>query len=201
MSKISITALTKHISIKSKEKEALIRSIFMEKDNLDRIDELLSHPNIVAVAKYSKEDILELLVKESVKRSEDMLLEVGSDDFFNEDYIITVKYNAKARSCKSRGIPFLLTFNEYKGILKTKRCKYTNLPLNNIPDDNLQLTLDRIDNKLPYIKGNVVAVCNWVNAFKSTVLENDEAFWKDNPEKFLKDMTKMVSIITKNSSK
>ena len=85
-------------------------------------------------------------------------------------------YLRKAQSAKDAGIEFELTFAEYKRLRKMKRCAYSGEVFseyeNGVPVDKWRSrTLDRIDNTLGYIKGNVVAVCKGVNQFKA-VWEN-----------------------------
>jgi len=200
---ISVESLAKHLSQdRTPQQDWLVRSIFMDKYNFEKLSWFMDHGKIVNTTKYTKDDILELIDpnydKEKFSRK---LSETTCKDFYVEDYDYSVRYVQKAKSCKERNIPFLLTFSEYKNILKTKKCKYTGVEMNDVVNDPFLLTLERIDANLPYVKGNVVAVCNFINSFKSVMLENREAFWKDSPEKMLKDITRMVGVITKKNIK
>ena len=73
-------------------------------------------------------------------------------------------YLAKIRSSKDRGIDFSLTLSEYKRFSKLKTCYYTGLTLN-----SKTRTLDRIDNKVGYITGNVVVCHTTFNALKGLI--------------------------------
>ena len=55
-------------------------------------------------------------------------------------------------------------------------------------------TLDRIDSSKGYIKGNVVAVCNGINQFKSVIENKDTPLTMSDAEKI---MTKIMSFYTK----
>jgi hypothetical protein len=201
---VSVNSLVKHLSKdRSPEQDNVVRSIFMDKHNASKLAWFLAHGKIAPVTKYTYEDIIYLISPECVKDNpvSRKLSETTCKDFYVEDYDYSVRYVQKAKSCKERNIPFLLTFSEYKNILKTKKCKYTGVEMNDVINDPFLLTLERIDANLPYVKGNVVAVCNFINSFKSVMLENSNAFWKDDPDKMLKDITRMVSVITKKNIK
>ena len=45
------------------------------------------------------------------------------------DIQIAAKFVAKAKSSSDRNIPFMLSFSEYKRLLKTKKCYYTGVEL------------------------------------------------------------------------
>ena len=80
------------------------------------------------------------------------------------------KYISKANSARSRGIEFELSFSEYKKLIATKRCKYSNRVLQEgiagIPTSFDTRTIDRIDSSKGYVTGNVVAACSGVNSLK-----------------------------------
>jgi len=81
-------------------------------------------------------------------------------------------YLSKMQSCQQRGIEFKLNFTSFKNLMRAKKCYYTGVTLTrgggqeNNPN---YLTIDRIDNKLPYQKGNVVACCTKANQLKALV--------------------------------
>lgn len=83
------------------------------------------------------------------------------------------KYLAKIRSTTDRGIEFTLTFNEYKRLLKIKRCFYTRDTLTFHPGLPNSFSLDRIDASKGYIKGNVVACTSDMNRKKRDLTIND----------------------------
>jgi hypothetical protein len=85
-------------------------------------------------------------------------------------------YITKLQSCKSRGIGFELNFTSFKNLMRAKKCYYTGITLTRgggQEGDPNYLTIDRIDNNLPYQKGNVVACCAKANQLKSLVENSD----------------------------
>lgn len=85
------------------------------------------------------------------------------------DLQLAQKYLNKAQSAKDRGIEFDLPFQSFKNIIRAKKCKYTGIPLT-----KETLTIERVNSKLGYIKGNCVAVSLAANQFKS-LFENAAA--------------------------
>jgi hypothetical protein len=72
-------------------------------------------------------------------------------------------------SAKSRNIPFDMTFKKVKQLLLTKKCYFTNAELNNIHNDDNQLTFDRVDNTKGYIDSNVVGCSKRFNTIKGNL--------------------------------
>jgi len=90
------------------------------------------------------------------------------------DYEIAKKYINKIRKCKSSGMTFTLSFFDFKRLITANRCKYTGVELTNSGLDVLlatDVTIDRVDNLIGYVPGNVVACCHGYNTFKAG-LEN-----------------------------
>jgi hypothetical protein len=87
-----------------------------------------------------------------------------------DDITIARRYAAKADQARDNGHEFLLSFNEYKRLVKRKKCYYTSIPFLQ-GDKQLGLSLDRIDNSKGYVSGNVVACLKTINTIKSS-LEN-----------------------------
>lgn len=80
------------------------------------------------------------------------------------DLQIAKKYCYKAQSSKDRGLEFTLNFNEYKRLMNNKRCYFTGIKLT-----SSNRTLDRVDNALGYVSGNVVSCCNAFNGLKALI--------------------------------
>ena len=82
-------------------------------------------------------------------------------------------YSNKISSCKKRNIEFALTFAEVKKLMKQKKCFYTGILLTTTQPGGVQqptdFTIDRVDNRLGYVSGNVVACCHAANSFKGIV--------------------------------
>lgn len=93
-----------------------------------------------------------------------------------KDFDIAKRYISKSVYAKEKGHEFTLTFAQYKRILTAKYCRYTGVKLTTsankkgLKDDNF-CTLDRVDNSIGYVVGNVVACCYAYNQFKA-VIEN-----------------------------
>lgn len=85
-------------------------------------------------------------------------------------------YLSKLDSCKSRNIPFKLNLTSFKNLMKAKKCYYTGVKLvrgTAFEGHECYLTIDRIDNKLPYQKGNVVACSLRANQLKCMIESSD----------------------------
>lgn len=84
------------------------------------------------------------------------------------------RYINKAGYAKDKGHAFELTFAQYKRIITTKKCRYTGIELTTVASPNgLKTpnfcTLDRVDNSLGYVVGNVVACSFAYNQYKSII--------------------------------
>lgn len=81
------------------------------------------------------------------------------------------------QSADSRNIKFDLSFLTVKKLMEQKRCFYTNRIFENKGD--LALSIDRIDNKLGYIEGNVVSCTVEMNRKKADIsLEEIEMIYR-----------------------
>jgi len=85
------------------------------------------------------------------------------------DTKVAKKYLQIKQSASSRGIDFDLSLTSIRNILKSKRCAYTGDKLNHTAGDRNQLTVDRVDNSIGYVTGNVVACADWFNQIKGQV--------------------------------
>lgn len=88
----------------------------------------------------------------------------------------------KVKSCNERGVEWKLTFQAVKNLMKSKKCYYTGQKLTQpvkgvagFIKRETDITLDRIDCKKGYVKGNVVACSSWANQLKSEA-ENKTVF-------------------------
>ena len=95
----------------------------------------------------------------------------------------------KVKSCKERGVEWKLTFQAVKNLMKSKKCYYTGQKLTQpvkgmagFIKRETDITLDRIDCKKGYVKGNVVACSTWANQLKSEA-ENKTVFSVDDAAK------------------
>jgi hypothetical protein len=71
------------------------------------------------------------------------------------------------QSADSRSIKFDLSFNTLKKMMEQKKCFYTGRQFD--PKGDSSLSIDRIDNKLGYVEGNVVACTVEINRKKTDI--------------------------------
>lgn len=109
-------------------------------------------------------------------------------------------YKAKVESCRDRGIEFKLSLISVRNLLSAKYCGYTGMELTRNKAGaksacQSDVTIGRIDNSLGYVKGNVIAVSNVANNFKS-IFENP-VYKMDMKmaEKALKNMQKKLKTV------
>lgn len=93
-----------------------------------------------------------------------------------DDLLIARKYISKADNAKKYDIEFSLSLVSFKNLMSAKKCGYTGIKLTTPRGGGLPIrctdrTIDRIDNTLGYISGNVIAVCHAANQLKA-VWEN-----------------------------
>lgn len=106
-----------------------------------------------------------------------------------DDLKIAKKYVAKAFRAKGLDHEFELTFNQFKKLMLKKTCAYSGIPFSPMADTWSSRTLDRVDNSIGYVYGNVVACCAGMNQLKSQV---------ENPKLPL-DMKTLVKAVCKMS--
>lgn len=90
------------------------------------------------------------------------------------DIEIAKKYTNKANNAAKKGHSFELTFAEFKRVINAKYCYFTGIELTNTSGTEINatdVTIDRVDNSLGYVKGNVAPCCHAYNLFKGH-LEN-----------------------------
>ena len=89
------------------------------------------------------------------------------------DLQIARKLVALYSSASDRNIEFDLPFQSLKNIFNAKRCYYTGVEFSNKPNHPLSRTIDRVDNNLGYIAGNVVACTKEFNGKKANLTKDD----------------------------
>jgi hypothetical protein len=77
---------------------------------------------------------------------------------------VATKYLALKQSAADRNKVFELSLTHVRNLLRAKRCYYTGVPLN-----SRNHSIDRVDNSLGYVDGNVVACALHVNAAKNAL--------------------------------
>lgn len=115
--------------------------------------------------------------------------QIDLEDF---DTFVAMKYIQTKISASNRGIEFKLSLSQMAKILKRKTCFYTGIEL----DEVHSLSLDRKDNKLGYVDGNVVACSKLVNNLKEQIIESKrvtETMTSNQIIKMLQSFSKLVA--------
>jgi hypothetical protein len=76
-------------------------------------------------------------------------------------------YASKVTSSFDRGVPFDLTFLQYRKLKAISKCHYTGIDMQ--PKGPYQFTLDRIDSTKGYTKNNTVPCCKFFNSLKGNL--------------------------------
>lgn len=91
-------------------------------------------------------------------------------------YRVAAKYQNLYDSAKNRGKGFDLDLGDVRRLLTKKRCSYTGVILTekdrNSPTKDSDRTIDRLDPKKGYVKGNVYAVSHAANSVKNMLFES-----------------------------
>jgi hypothetical protein len=89
-------------------------------------------------------------------------------------------YQAKKRS-KVKGIEFNITVEDVLAVY-TGRCKYLDVELTlcNSADSSRSLSIDRIDNSLGYVKGNIQVISSRANSLKNNVPIDELSLFVEN---------------------
>lgn len=87
------------------------------------------------------------------------------------DLDLARRYISKTEWAKERNLEFLISFSDFKRLMLRKKCAYTGIELTfKVPGSTSRATdkeIDRIDNTLGYVKGNVITVSHCANKLKS----------------------------------
>lgn len=76
-------------------------------------------------------------------------------------------------SARDRGLEFNLSLLSLVNLYGAKRCFYTGVELRLQKGHDNSLTLDRVDNNLGYVRGNVVACSQRFNSRKGEITAED----------------------------
>ena len=109
--------------------------------------------------------------------STELSVEGGSGRGKMTDLDVAKKMINLKQSADARNIKFDLSFVTLKKLMEQKKCFYTGRTLD--PRGDYALSIDRIDNKLGYIEGNVVACTVEINRKKTDItLDEIELIYK-----------------------
>lgn len=86
------------------------------------------------------------------------------------DEMLARRYLRMKSQAKSRGVEFNLPLSSLRNILKARKCYYTGMVIGTDQPENApnQLTVDRKNPKIGYMKGNVVACSHLANSLKNS---------------------------------
>lgn len=105
------------------------------------------------------------------KIHENQLLTTHRNPVKFESYL-AMRYIQKQTAALEKGVDFSLTLSDMRRLLKRKTCYYSGVKLT--LEGAHALTLDRIDDNIGYVKGNVVACSMSVNYLKNKIFESGE---------------------------
>ena len=91
--------------------------------------------------------------------------DIQESNIQNSDALLAKKYLNKINDANGRGIEFTLSFADFKKLFSRRVCTYTGVRFDD--SEHYSPTIDRIDNSLGYVKGNVQLVSNAANRFKN----------------------------------
>lgn len=116
------------------------------------------------------------------------------------DDMLVRRYIRMKEQAKRRGVEFSLPLNSLRNVLKAKKCYYTGREIGvDFPSGHPnQLTVDRKNPKLGYIRGNVVAASNMANELKNSY-ENVGSLGRQDIQNsvILKKLEKDIRILRK----
>jgi len=102
---------------------------------------------------------------------------------------VTTKWNNLKRTSEAKRSYFNLSLKDVAELLKKTHCEYTGVKFDNSEVNSANsLTIDRFDNNLGYVKGNVFAVTNTANFIKSYCFESTKRLTNKELKKFVKAM-------------
>lgn len=102
---------------------------------------------------------------------------------------VVSKYKVVLERAIKKGIDFNLDLDDFENLLNTPNCYYTN-QLFSEDDPKLHQTFDRINNKIGYVKGNVVVCTSQVNFLKNQLVEVTGSVFPD-----IKSLKRFVDLI------
>ena len=107
------------------------------------------------------------------------------------DVEIARRYLNKVSDCSKRKMDFDLPFSVFKRIMNTQKCYYTGTVLDNTMGP-FGVTIDRVDCKVGYVVGNVVACANFANSAKNDIFENS-GFGVEHTKKMIAKIEKHLA--------
>lgn len=111
-------------------------------------------------------------------------------------YRLHRRYAYLAKSAADRNLDFDLEIEDMKQLMDQTHCFYTGVKFDK-NDENLKITVDRIDSKKGYVKGNVVVCTHAANQFKNTLIESKNSMFKGPSE--LKRFADIIYMSMNNS--
>lgn len=119
----------------------------------------------------------------------------GASEEVNLEVLIAKKFADKAHAATQKGQDFNITFAEFRDMVLTGVCYYTNIPVTNLN----KASIERINPLKGYIPGNVCMVDADVNMFKGATID---VFMRTRFQKNLpKCLSEILNICNKMSIK
>lgn len=111
-------------------------------------------------------------------------------------YRLHRRYAYLAKSAADRNLDFNLDIEDMKQLMDQTHCYYTGAKFDR-NSETLKITVDRVDSKKGYVKGNVVVCTYAANQFKNSLIESKDAMFKGPSE--LKRFADIVYMAYNNS--
>lgn len=119
------------------------------------------------------------------------------------DKVIAGKYVMKVANAAKRGIGFNLTLSQYRKLFTRKYCAYTGvyLTMQSVGGEPLPsnyATLERIDNMIGYVPGNVIVISHEANKVKAVFEHPDTAIDMPTAIRMFSNIDKLQKAQKKN---
>ena len=88
------------------------------------------------------------------------------------DIIVARRLIMTQKRARDRGLEFNIDFHTMRILMKRKTCYYSGVVLTEVHQDPHQRTIERLNDKIGYVKGNVVACSYKFNLIKEMLLES-----------------------------
>ena len=105
---------------------------------------------------------------------------------------VAIKYVHLYHSAKKRNLDFDLSIRDVAELLRRTHCFYTGVPFKS--NDIHHRTIDRLNNRKGYVKGNVAACTHNANQVKAIVFEGKDREKYMSPQMMLTMIHKMIKV-------
>lgn len=106
----------------------------------------------------------------------------AKENFFSNFHTLNSIYNETKKRAKIKNIDFDFSLEDLRNLYlsQNKKCAITQYKLSLNKKNLYKLSIDRINNDLGYIKGNIQLICLGINYLKNTFDNNEVLFFLKN---------------------